>query len=145
MVGRQIDLIDRLEYEETDSDRLRELYRLDHLASRLRRSASSLVVLSGMADTSRYRAPLPLAEVVRLALGEIEDFTRVDIDVPEAMLVAPSVIGDLLLMMAELMENATRFSPPHERIGVIARAAAEGVRLSVVDHGIGLSDERLEA
>jgi signal transduction histidine kinase len=143
MVGRQLDLIDHLEYEETDPARLRELYRLDHLASRLRRSASSLVALSGMADTSRYRAPVPLGELIRLALGEIEDYTRVDIDVPAEMLVSPSVIGDLILMMAELMENATRFSPPQTRVVVTARTAPDGVHMSIVDRGIGLSDARL--
>jgi signal transduction histidine kinase len=143
MVGRQLDLIDHLEYEETEPDRLRELYRLDHLASRLRRNASSLVVLSGMVDTSRYRAPIPLGELIRLALGEIEDYTRVDIDVPGEMLVSPSIIGDLILMMAELMENATRFSPPQTRVVVTARTAPDGVHMSIVDHGIGLTDARL--
>ena len=143
MVGRQLDLIDHLEYEETDPVRLRELYRLDHLASRLRRSASSLVVLSGMTETSRYRAPIPLGELVRLALGEIEDYTRVDIDVPAEMLVSPSIIGDLILMLAELMENATRFSPPQTRVTVTAQTAIDGVHVSIVDHGLGLTDVRL--
>jgi HAMP domain-containing protein len=142
MVGRQLDLIDLLEYEETDPERLRELYRLDHLASRLRRNASSLVVLSGMVDTSRYRAPISLAEVVRHALGEIEDYARVDIDVPE-LLVSPAIIGDLILMCAELMENATRFSPPHSRVTVTAGTVPAGAQVSIVDRGIGLSETRL--
>jgi hypothetical protein len=78
-------------------------------------------------------------------LGEIEDYTRVDLDVPGEMLVSPSVIGDLILMMAELMENATRFSPPQTRVTVSARSTADGLHLSIVDQGIGLSDARLAA
>ena len=79
LVGRQLALIDRLERQETDTDRLQHLYRLDHISSRLRRNASSLVVLSGSAGADDHVAPLPLADVVRLALGEIEDYTRVDV------------------------------------------------------------------
>jgi signal transduction histidine kinase len=143
MVGRQLDLIDHLEYQETDAARLRELYRLDHLASRLRRSASSLVVLSGLTDTSRYRAPIPLGELIRLALGEIEDYTRVDIDVPREMVITPAVIGDLILMVAELMENATRFSPPQTQVTVTGQVTGDAAHVSVIDHGLGLTDQRL--
>lgn len=141
LVGRQIALIDSLEYEEADPARLQDLYRLDHVASRLRRNASSLVVLSGAADDGGHFAPLPLADVARLALGEIESYTRVDIAIPDGTSVAPGVINDLVLMLAELMENATAFSPPHTRVSVTT--APRDPRLSIVDHGIGLSPERL--
>ncbi len=141
LVGRQIAVIDGLEAEETDPDRLTELYRLDHMASRLRRNAGSLVVLSGASDASGHFAPLPLADVVRLALGEIEAYTRVDVAVPDSIVLSPAVINDVVLMLAELMENATTFSPPHTRVTV--EAAVGGRQLIIVDHGIGLSDERL--
>ena len=143
LVGRQLALIDNLERRETDSDRLRELYRLDHMSSRLRRNASSLVVLSGGAGTNEHVAPLPLSDVVRLALGEIEDYTRVDVDVPEEIVVVPAVVADLTLLLAELMENATSFSPPNTRITVTAAELRGGARLAVVDHGLGLRPERL--
>jgi signal transduction histidine kinase len=143
LVGRQLALIDNLERRETDSDRLRELYRLDHMSSRLRRNASSLVVLSGGAGTNEHMAPLSLSDVVRLALGEIEDYTRVDVDVPEEILVVPSVVADLTLVLAELMENATSFSPPQVRVTVSAAELRGGARLAVVDHGLGLPPERL--
>ena len=74
LVGRQLALIDNLERRETDSDRLRELYRLDHMSSRLRRNASALVVLSGSTGADEHTAPLSLSDIVRLALGEIEDY-----------------------------------------------------------------------
>jgi signal transduction histidine kinase len=143
LVGRQLSLIDNLERRETDSERLRELYRLDHMSSRLRRNASSLVVLSGAAGANEHMSPLSLNDVVRLALAEIEDYTRVDVDVPEEILVVPSLVADLTLLLAELMENATSFSPPHTRITVTAAELRGGARLAVVDHGLGLSPERL--
>ncbi|MET0496288.1 MAG: ATP-binding protein, partial [Actinoplanes sp.] len=143
LVGRQLALIDNLERRETDSDRLRELYRLDHMSSRLRRNASSLVVLSGAAGANDHMAPLGLSDVVRLALGEIEDYTRVDVEVPEEIVVVPSVVGDLTLLLAELMENATSFSPPQTRVLVTAAELRGGARLAIVDQGLGLSPERL--
>ncbi|MEV4755627.1 nitrate- and nitrite sensing domain-containing protein [Micromonospora sp. NPDC049559] len=143
LVGRQIALIDRLEQRETDPSRLQHLYRLDHVSSRLRRNASSLVVLSGSAGSDGHVAPLPLGDVVRLALGEIEDYTRVDVQVQTDVSVVPAVIGDLVLALAELMENGTSFSPPHTRVTVSSRSVPEGVRVLLVDHGIGMSPERL--
>ena len=143
LVGRQLALIDTLERRETDTDRLRELYRLDHMSSRLRRNASSLVVLSGGAGANDHVAPLPLSDVVRLALGEIEDYTRVDVEVGEEIIVVPAVLADLTLLLAELMENATSFSPPHTRVTVTAAGDDDGVRLAIVDQGLGLSAERV--
>jgi signal transduction histidine kinase len=143
LVGRQLALIDNLERREADSDRLRDLYRLDHMSSRLRRNASSLVVLSGGAGANEHMAPLPLSDVVRLALGEIEDYTRVDVDIPEEILVVPALVADLTLLMAELMENATSFSPPHTRVLITANELRGGARLAIIDHGLGLPPERL--
>jgi signal transduction histidine kinase len=143
LVSRQLALIDNLERKETDSDRLRELYRLDHMSSRLRRNASSLVVLSGGAGANEHMAPLSLSDVVRLALGEIEDYTRVDLEVPEDIMVVPAVLADLTLMLAELMENATSFSPPHTRVLISATELRGGARLAIVDNGLGMPPERL--
>ncbi len=144
LVGRQLSLIDALERQETDTDRLGALYRLDHMSSRLRRNASSLVVLSGAAGADEYMEPLALADVVRLALGEIEDYTRVDVEVPDDLVVMPALVADLTLLLAELMENATSFSPPHTRVTVAAApTVAGGAKLAVVDHGLGLAPERL--
>ncbi|RKF25977.1 sensor histidine kinase [Micromonospora globbae] len=143
LVGRQIALIDRLEQRETDPERLADLYRLDHVSSRLRRNAGSLVVLSGSPGTDAYVAPVPLADVVRLALGEIEDYTRVDVRVPAEIAASPATVGDLVLALAELMENATTFSPPHTRVVVSAERTDGGARLTVTDHGIGMTRERL--
>jgi signal transduction histidine kinase len=143
LVGRQIALIDRLEREETDPERLQHLYRLDHVSSRLSRNAGSLVVLSGSTGTNEHLNPLMLADVVRLALGEIEDYVRVDVEIPPDLALVPNVINDLVLVFAELMENATVFSPPHTRVTVTAQKTQYGAQVAIVDHGIGLSPERL--
>ena len=143
LVSRQLALIDTLEQRETDSERLTELYKLDHMSSRLHRNASSLVVLSGGAGTDEHMSPLPLADVVRLALGEIEDYTRVDVEVPEQVVVAPAVVSDLVLLLAELMENATVFSPPHTRVLVSATKMRGSARLAIIDQGLGMQPERL--
>ena len=143
LVGRQIALIDRLEREETDPERLQHLYRLDHVSSRLSRNAGSLVVLSGSTGTNEHLNPLMLADVVRLALGEIEDYVRVDVEIPPDLALVPNVINDLVLVFAELMENATVFSPPQTRVTVTAQKTQYGAQVAIVDHGIGLSPERL--
>jgi signal transduction histidine kinase len=144
LVARQVALVNRLEREETDPDRRQQLQRLDHVSSRLRRNARSLVVLSGTTGVDEQTAPLPLADVVRLAMGEIEDASRVDVLVPPDVAVVPAAVNDLTLLLAELMENASAFSPPHVRVTVTAQALATGVQVDVVDHGIGLAPDRLE-
>ncbi|MFV2020431.1 nitrate- and nitrite sensing domain-containing protein [Micromonospora sp. LOL_023] len=143
LVSRQLVIIDRLEREETDPNRLQHLYRLDHVSSRLRRNAGSLVVLSGATGAEEHMSPLPVSDVVRLALGEIEDYTRVDVQTPAGHSLQPSIIADLVLLLAELMENGTVFSPPHTRVTVTAEPIGDGLRISVIDRGLGLSPERL--
>ncbi|WFE27019.1 nitrate- and nitrite sensing domain-containing protein [Solwaraspora sp. WMMD791] len=143
LVNRQLAVIDRLEREETDPKRLQHLYRLDHISSRLRRNAGSLVVLSGSTGAEEHMAPLPVSDVIRLALGEIEDYTRVDVQAPAGFAIVPSAIADLVLLLAEVMENGTVFSPPHTRVTVSAAARGDGLRISVVDRGLGLSAQRL--
>jgi hypothetical protein len=113
------------------------------MSSRLRRNASSLVVLSGAVGANDHIAPLALSDVVRLALGEIEDYTRVDVEVPEEIVVVPAVLADLTLLLAELMENATSFSPPQTRVTVTAAELRSGARLAIIDHGLGLTPDRL--
>jgi methyl-accepting chemotaxis protein len=143
LVSRQVALIDELEHDETNPGRLQQLYRLDHLSNRLLRNASSLVVLSGAHGADAHVEPLPLEDAARLALAKIEDYTRVDTAIPSDIELTPAIIPDLVLVLAELMENAAIFSPPHTRVAVTAATTAAGTRITIVDHGIGLSEERL--
>jgi signal transduction histidine kinase len=145
LVGRQISLIDRLEAAETDPTRLSELYQLDHISSRLRRNASSLVVLSGAASSDERVAPIGVDDVVRLGLAEIENYTRVDLDVRTTTRIVPALINDLVLLVAELMENATSYSPPGTRVLVAAESISDGLLIRVIDHGLGMRPDQLEA
>lgn len=144
LAGRQLSLIDRLEREEEDPETLRTLYRLDHISTRLRRNASSLIVLSGAAEAQGEEQPLPLPDAIRAALGSIEEFQRVQlVDVP-APLLAPSVVSDVVLLMAELIENAANFSPPQAVVEIRGSLAATGeCTVTVVDTGIGMPAPRL--
>ncbi|MFE4654259.1 nitrate- and nitrite sensing domain-containing protein [Streptomyces sp. NPDC056707] len=143
LVSRQLALIDVLESEEQDSERLERLYRLDHLSARLRRHADSLLVLSGWIEQTVTSKPLTVADAVRTALGGIEEFRRVRLlDVDEALL-APEATGDILLVIAELLENATAFSPPASGVEISARQVDGACYLDIVDHGVGMSAERM--
>ena len=146
LLGRQLSQLDRMESHEEDPDVLDSLFKLDHLATRMRRNAESLLVLAGIDSTRRLRQPLPLSDVIRTALGEIEAFDRIDLSMSED----PDVSGRHALtvahLLAELLENATHFSNPETRVVVSASVTGHGVDLNVTDYGLGMSeDEVVEA
>lgn len=144
LVGRQLALIDSLERAEEDPGTLATLYRLDHAATRLRRNASSLVVLSGGTENLGEGQPMPLGDVVRAALGTVEGYQRVTLDRLPALWVEPGAVGDLSLLLAELLDNALSFSPPRTRVEVVGtNTADDGCTISVVDHGMGMPLARL--
>lgn len=144
LLDRQIEFIDQLESAEEDPDQLENLFRLDHLATRMRRNAESLLVLAGAEPNRRRGKPVPLADVVRAAVGEVEDFARVDMLQFDEVLVASNAALDIAHLLSELMENAANFSPPDTRVEVVGhRTKAEGYVISVTDHGIGMSPEAL--
>lgn len=144
MLERQLSFIDQLETSEQDPDRLEDLYRLDHLATRMRRNAESLLVLAGAEPTRRRGAPVQLVDVVRVAIGEIEDYRHVQLGAIEDVEVGSNVAVDLAHLLSELMENATQFSPPD--VAVVVEAGwsdGGGYTVAVVDQGIGMGDEQL--
>jgi signal transduction histidine kinase len=144
LIGRQLALIDALERAEDDPDTLSTLYRLDHTATRLRRSASSLIVLSGSTESIGEAQPMPVGDVVRSALGTVEEFQRFTLRRLPKLWVAPGVVGDLSLLLAELLENAALFSPPRSQVEVIGSMARDGsCSLSIIDHGMGMPPERM--
>ena len=147
LVGRQLSLIDSMERSEQDAELLKRLYRLDHLTTRLRRNANSLLVLSGSTEQQLEERPQPVVDLVRAALGEIEDFQRVKIDTFDDVRLRPEVTGDFALMIAELLENATAFSPPTTQVDVTSTLVARGAggcQVLVIDRGIGMSEQQLE-
>ncbi|WP_314224330.1 ATP-binding protein [Streptomyces zaehneri] len=143
LTTRQLALIDAVERGETDPALLERLYSIDHIAVRLRRNADSLMLLAGIRETVLDAGPTELTNVVRAALGQIEGFQRVQLRAASEALVEPDIIGDLTLMIAELLENAVSFSPEGSPVEVVVGSDADGASITVADHGLGMSAERL--
>jgi signal transduction histidine kinase len=146
LLNRQLSVIADLEQRERHPDVLEELFRLDHLATRIRRNAESLLVLSGDDPARRWGNPVPLADVVRAAAAEVEDYRRVDVMVDDHLDVAGRTVADLAHLLAELIENATTFSPPTADVRVRSHLApGEPVSfvLSIEDVGVGMPEEEM--
>lgn len=145
LLSRQLSFIDQLERTEENPDTLENLFRLDHLATRMRRNAESLLVLAGIDAGRRLRRPLPLSDVIRTAASEIEQYERVNL----ALQVDPPTIGHLSLqtahLLAELLENATNFSEPHTPVLVATSQTETGIRIVITDEGLGLTVEEIES
>ena len=139
LVHRQLACITLLENDEADPDALGRLFELDHLATRMRRNAESLLVLIGEA-TARSRAePLSASDLIRAAMSEVEDYPRVAIDRMDAVSIDGAAVADLAHLLAELIENALNFSPPDSDVHVTGQCTADGYLITVTDHGVGMS------
>jgi len=144
LIDRQLELMDDLERNETDPETLENLFRLDHLATRMRRNSEDLIVLSGEAPPRRWSQPMPLVEVVRAAVAEVEDYNRVELlPIDETMGLAGQAVSDVVHLLAELIENATSFSPPGTKVQIAGQAISSGYVLEIEDRGLGMSDEEL--
>ncbi|WP_426698219.1 nitrate- and nitrite sensing domain-containing protein [Streptomyces sp. neau-D50] len=143
LVHRQLSLLDRMERRSDDPNELSDLFRLDHLTTRMRRHAESLIILSGAAPGRAWRMPVSLTDVVRAAVSEVEDYARVEVrHLPEASVVGAAV-ADLTHLIAELIENAAQFSPPHTRVRVTGEPVGNGYVVEVEDRGLGMGRETL--
>ncbi|MFD4588199.1 nitrate- and nitrite sensing domain-containing protein [Streptomyces sp. NPDC058434] len=143
LVHRQAKLVDTLERRTTDPDTLEDLFRIDHLTTRMRRHAEGLIILSGAAPGRRWRRPVPLVDVVAAAVGEIEDYTRVVVPPMPAVGVGADAVADVVHLVAELVENATAFSPPHTQVTMRTGEARNGFVLEIDDRGLGMDGEEL--
>jgi signal transduction histidine kinase len=143
LLDRQIKLIDQLERAEEDPDALEDLFRLDHLATRMRRNAENLIVLSGAEPGRRWGQPVALIRVARAAVAEVEDYTRVELLPLENLAVMGQAVGDVVHLLAELIENATSFSPPNSKVLISGETLQEGYMLEIEDRGIGMTDTEL--
>ncbi|MGW4169698.1 ATP-binding protein [Streptomyces chartreusis] len=144
LTTRQLALIDAVERGETDPALLERLYSIDHIAVRLRRNADSLMLLAGIHEAVLDAGPTSLTNVVRASLGQIEGYQRVEMRARTEVRVEPEVIGDLTLMMAELLENAVSFSPEGSPVEVSVSLSGDDAVVVVADHGLGMSPERLD-
>ncbi|MFJ4200869.1 nitrate- and nitrite sensing domain-containing protein [Streptomyces sviceus] len=143
LVHRQLSLLDSMERRSDDPNELSDLFRLDHLTTRMRRHAESLIILSGAAPGRAWRMPVPLTNVVRAAVSEVEDYARVEVrQLPDASVVGAAV-ADLTHLLAEIIENAAQFSPPHTRVRVTGEPVGNGYAVEVEDRGLGMGKETL--
>jgi signal transduction histidine kinase len=146
LVERQLRLIDGLEQSEQDADRLSDLFQLDHLATRMRRNNENLLVLSGQDNTRKWAQPVPLVDVLRGAVSEVEQYERVNVRAPSHISVLGRPVNDVIHLVAELVENATSFSPHDTEVLVSAKTLDNGgVQVDVTDSGIGMAPEDMAA
>jgi HAMP domain-containing protein len=143
LVDRQLELIDDLERGETDPEALENLFRLDHLATRMRRNAENLIVLSGSDPARRWSDPVPLIDVIRASIAEVEDYTRVELLPIEPLALAGQAVSDVVHLLAELIENATSFSPPGTKVQVAGQHVSSGYVVEIEDRGLGMTDPEL--
>ncbi|MFI7873199.1 nitrate- and nitrite sensing domain-containing protein [Streptomyces salinarius] len=143
LVHRQLSLLDSMERRSDDPNELADLFRLDHLTTRMRRHAESLIILSGAAPGRAWRMPVSLTDVVRAAVSEVEDYARVEVrQLPEASVVGAAV-ADVTHLLAEIIENAAQFSPPHTRVRVTGEPVGNGYAIEVEDRGLGMGKDAL--
>jgi signal transduction histidine kinase len=143
LLHRQLAMLDGMERRTSEPGALADLFRLDHLTTRMRRHAEGLIILSGSTPGRGWRDPVPVVDVLRAAVAEVEDYVRVDVVSESSDLVTGPAVNDIIHLVAELVENATVFSPPNTRIEVRADRVGTGLVAEVEDRGLGLSDEEL--
>jgi signal transduction histidine kinase len=145
LLHRQLSLLDRMERRSADPDELEDLFRVDHLTTRMRRHAEDLVILAGAAPGRGWRNPIPMVDVIRGAVSEVEDYARVGfLAIPEASLVGRAV-ADVIHLLAEIVENATSYSPPHTRVQISGQLVPNGFAIEVEDRGLGMAPEAIDA
>jgi HAMP domain-containing protein len=143
LIDRQLELIDDLERNEADPETLEHLFRLDHLATRMRRNAEDLIVLSGADPGRHWSQRMTLVDVVRAAAAEVEEYQRVEFLPLADLEVTGHASVDVIHLLAELIENATVFSPPNTKVQVAGQAVPHGYVVEIEDRGLGMSDEEL--
>jgi signal transduction histidine kinase len=144
LVERQIRLIDDLEQGEQDSERLGNLFQMDHLATRMRRNSENLLVLAGHELSRRWTEPVPLVDVLRAAVSEIEQYERITLNVQPGIAVRGPAVNDVVHLLAELAENATSFSAAETPVNISGHLLnSGGVLLDITDQGVGMHAEEM--
>lgn len=143
LVQRQLQLLDRMEREEEDPDLLESLFQLDHLATRGRRHAENLIILGGAQPGRRWRHPVPLVDILRGAISETDEYARVELTSAPDLSLVGAVVADVIHLLAELVENATAYSPPHTQVTIATDNVPKGVVIEIEDRGLGMTEEVL--
>jgi signal transduction histidine kinase len=143
LLHRQLDMLDAIERRTADPEALEDFFRLDHLTTRMRRHAESLIILSGEVPGRGWRRPVRVVDVLRAAIAEIEDYIRVDVNTESRDAVVGTAVADVIHMLAELIENATSFSPPNTRASITADRVGNGFVVEIEDRGLGIAPDEL--
>jgi hypothetical protein len=143
LLHRQLSILDRMERRSEDPAELEDLFQVDHLATRMRRHAEDLVILAGAVPGRGWRNPVPIVDVLRGAVSEVEDYARVSVRPMPDVALEGRAVGDVIHLLAELIENATSFSPPHTRVTVGGELVPHGFAVEVEDRGLGMVAEVL--
>ncbi len=143
VVHRQLEILDEAERRQEDPALLETLFRLDHLATRERRNAENLIILGGGRPGRQWRQPVPVMDVVRSAIGETLDYARVRLAKMPEVSVVGTVVADLVHLLAELVDNATAFSPPQSQVEARGNIVGKGVVVEISDQGMGMTEDDL--
>ena len=143
LLHRQLTLLDQMERRASDPEALDDLFRLDHLTTRMRRHAEGLVILAGAPPGRGWSSPVRMVDVMRGAIAEVEDYARVSVATRSQAALAGSAVADVIHLLAELIENATTLSPPYTSVRVSGDTVANGFAIEVEDRGLGMSPPRL--
>ena len=145
LLERQVALLDALERRAAEPDDLEGLFRIDHLTTRMRRHAESLIVMAGDSPNRAFRDAVPFVDVLRAAAAEVEDYTRVRVACRTSAALASRAVADVIHMLAEFVENATIFSPPNTEVRVTGDLVANGLAVDIEDRGLGMDEADLAA
>ena len=143
LLHRQLTLLDQMERRASDPEALDDLFRLDHLTTRMRRHAEGLVILAGAPPGRGWSSPVRMVDVMRGAIAEVEDYARVSVATRSQAALTGSAVADVIHLLAELIENATTLSPPYTSVRVSGDTVANGFAIEVEDRGLGMSPSRL--
>lgn len=143
LLHRQLRMIDALERATDNPSALADLFRLDHLTTRMRRNAENLIILSGSTPGRGWREPVPTLDILRAAVAEVEDYVRVEIVGEPTEAVVGAAANDVVHLLAELIENATAFSPPNTHVRVKAEVVGSGIAIEIEDRGVGIGADEI--
>ncbi len=144
LLQRQLTVLDEMERRATDPDVLEDLFKMDHLTTRMRRHAEGLIILSGAPPGRSWSAPVKLIDVMRGAVAEVEDYARVTVSTQSRAALSGSAVTDVIHLLAELIENATTLSPPFTQVRVGGETVANGFAIEIEDRGLGMVPQRLQ-
>jgi len=143
LLTRQLQLLDAMERRVHDPEELADLFKIDHLTTRMRRHAEGLLIVAGGSSGRVWREPVPVVDVMRAAIAEVENYTRIRVVSRTTASLAGHAVADVIHLLAELVENATMFSPANTPVRIEGDVVAKGLALEIEDRGLGMAEERL--